>query len=1128
MQVLHILDSRAYVRHVSAAPPSGASWAATPPELDAVVASCLGMYVRRGCLTLCENCHSCHFARLRTRHFAVDDLPEIEAVAECSSCQSEYVVPRVDSHPAPLLYLTPDVLKAIQCLWLDVGYFRPHAQGVQRHKKLSQLQWPTATVMSRIASLPCAAARERAKLAVEFLLRHCRAYQHWHKACRAAVREGKGGQRLSAWSLLEVGVEAAIWPDLYHTDEMLDTRWAGREQQHMSVKRSFLVKVQSGVLDYGHEFAVVQYHYDRSLLARFCGRDRFAPVPLRWALADVPEAGVYFKEQRAALLDLHRQYGPATIFATLAPGMYTFPEDDVSAAARAMLQEPLAAAHALRYLHMLHALQEIVRGYLFGTKETLRGACPVTPLGTGLRPSMVIAWVARLEFQDGSKAGRQVYHGTGLPHVHIIAWLRPDVLCPISRWLRHDLGDTEELQAAVLRQQKSHKASPVVPEAHWRENGTFCPAHPAEAAAHKVRPYLSPVALAYLGHQDWQSVEGSEHVQDYMTKISGYVTKNSDSLSPQWLENASSGFRAGCYLLNNTQPSLCAMLQSLQNKNVVSMSCATKRVLIKRVEEVGDDPIYAAYFARSAEQESMHFLAWARATHTGLKPPQTYRVRKVRALAAHFASVAADDFYGQWVTANIPARSQEDWAHGECNRVPQKHRQFMLARRLAPHVWDNDAATQAVLSAEGVHGPYLRNILCLVRSWRDVTNYYVVRPHLPLPAADAEAAPLHPTQQRFVDRVMCASEEVAQGSTGQAFLLDGPAGSGKTRVLQGILAESLGRDWPCALTTPTGALTDALRKEIGQAQVRVDTVAGLFHMASARGLLLPYRVVLVDEVFFLDVEQFDTIMHVWHQHGCAFTLVFAGDRHQLDPPSGLPRCDTSRAWSTLQKTVLQTQFRAQNHLWNELLKNLRLQPPSRSELGLLCGNRVLAEWWPTREQLARHLAEFPDTVFLCVRRADVDRLNEEIAAAILPPQSSIGSVLCVTDRTRSWVTLHRDQKMMITHNVSKAQSLVNGAMGRVIARRHSSILLQSVTDSTEIMCVPWCRVQQKHGKHSTGFPLVTAYAITIAKVQGRTLPHVTILPTCPKCKAGYVAVSRVANANRVWWVCPPWRGFFLQ
>lgn len=62
------------------------------------------------------------------------------------------------------------------------------------------------------------------------------------------------GQQLSSWSLLDVGVEAGVWPDLYWHEDVLDTRWAGHHR--MSVKRPFLVKVHSGIL--GHEFYTSQ------------------------------------------------------------------------------------------------------------------------------------------------------------------------------------------------------------------------------------------------------------------------------------------------------------------------------------------------------------------------------------------------------------------------------------------------------------------------------------------------------------------------------------------------------------------------------------------------------------------------------------------------------------------------------------------------------------------------------------------------------------------------------------------------------------------------------------------------------------------------------------------------------
>ena len=147
-------------------------------------------------------------------------------------------------------------------------------------------------------------------------------------------------------------------------------------------------------------------------------------------------------------------------------------------------------------------------------------------------------------------------------------------------------------------------------------------------------------------------------------------------------------FCFSCWVLHpepHTQPSLCAMLQSFINKKLSNawtkstMTACTRRTLPVRL---------------SKKSRSHDFLAWARATRTDTVPPQPYRVHKVWALVVHYASVAADDFYGQWVTANTPARSPADWAHSDSDRVPRKYRYFMLARRLAPDVWDSDVMTQ--------------------------------------------------------------------------------------------------------------------------------------------------------------------------------------------------------------------------------------------------------------------------------------------------------------------------------------------------------------------------------------------------------------------------------------------------
>eukprot|EP00959_Pyramimonas_sp_CCMP1952_P061774 1291192-Pyramimonas_sp.AAC.1 len=110
---------------------------------------------------------------------------------------------------------------------------------------------------------------------------------------RGYVLEASTAQRgsfMNSRRLLEVGLETALWPDLHFSEELLDTRWAGRESAHASAKRSYLTKLGGPVLDYQFNFGLLQWQYDRHMPARFAGRGLQASRDLRWKLADIPEA----------------------------------------------------------------------------------------------------------------------------------------------------------------------------------------------------------------------------------------------------------------------------------------------------------------------------------------------------------------------------------------------------------------------------------------------------------------------------------------------------------------------------------------------------------------------------------------------------------------------------------------------------------------------------------------------------------------------------------------------------------------------------------------------------------------------------------------------------------------------
>ena len=79
--------------------------------------------------------------------------------------------------------------------------------------------------------------------------------------------------------LLRQFLENALWPDLYPHRSWCDTRWAGSEHHRRSPKASFLVKVTSSIVEYGSSMELLQFHYDRDILAKLTGKARAARAP---------------------------------------------------------------------------------------------------------------------------------------------------------------------------------------------------------------------------------------------------------------------------------------------------------------------------------------------------------------------------------------------------------------------------------------------------------------------------------------------------------------------------------------------------------------------------------------------------------------------------------------------------------------------------------------------------------------------------------------------------------------------------------------------------------------------------------------------------------------------------------
>lgn len=573
---------------------------------------------------------------------------------------------------------------------------------------------------------------------------------------------------------------------------------------------------------------------------------------------------------------------------------------------------------------------------------------------------------------------------------------------------------------------------------------------------------------------------------------------------------------------------MAQMCQTLLHGGAFHFGCHTKRVFVGQPDEINTNTTVTFYMSRPQSEEELSFLAWSRAMNTTKSPPQRYTRTKssLTAAAVHTASKTTDAFYGQWLVANVPFRSPADLTHAHCSRMPPHKKHYMACRRLCPHLWDSPEAIQQWIAVEGSHNAmWTQNFLRMHTSWRVLTDYCVQHAEVPNSALDPAPVDLHAEQQRVFLQITARMQLVDEGSPGCNFALLGPAGCGKTALLLALLQHAIQQGKRVLLTTPTGALADSYRHLACSGRVVVDTIDGAFGLWDefSAWRLVAADLVLVDELSFLSCKKFDALMEQRLNIGQASVYVFAGDFHQLGPHDGND-ARQSVHWASVVKMHLRVNHRSRCGSWTALLNTLRLLSPTRLQLQQLVGTRVISPGWPTGAELQAHLQEHPNTVLLAVRRKDAASLNREVAQSLSTAASTLGLFQCVDLTSSFQQLLFEGARVMVTVNIEKTAGLVNGMFGTLLSYHSGTLLVRS--SSGDLHAVHRLSLERE-GSCITGFPVSLAYACTIAKVEGRTLPKVTILPRYGVPAAAYVAVSRVRRPEDIYWTERPLPRFFV-
>lgn len=374
--------------------------------------------------------------------------------------------------------------------------------------------------------------------------------------------------------------------------------------------------------------------------------------------------------------------------------------------------------------------------------------------------------------------------------------------------------------------------------------------------------------------------------------------------------------------------------------------------------------------------------------------------------------------------------------------------------------------------------------------------------------------------------------------SGESVLLTGPAGAGKTYVLNQFIKLAKHEGLHVSVTATTGLAATHLGGTTIHSWAGIgvaDVLPGGFaeHIAKGRREIIEKTDVLViDEISMLHDFRLDMVDEacrlVRKEPDLPFggiQLIMSGDFFQLPP---INRGD-SRAGS----------FVVNSDVWQELNPTIcYLEEQHRQDdenlIGILNAIRAGDVRRHHAETLLARTEVFPDDLEqlteLHTVNVDVDSMNNVKLAQIdadelTYEQSSTGSESYVESLQRSVLApkllkLKQGALVMAVKN-SAERKYVNGSVGTVVAfEPHTDYPIVAFQNGKEVLMSPdtWeLRDGDKKRASITQIPLRLAWAITVHKSQGMTLDAARIdLRKAFVEGMGYVALSRVKNINNLY------------
>ncbi|OGF21575.1 hypothetical protein A2Y83_01285, partial [Candidatus Falkowbacteria bacterium RBG_13_39_14] len=370
---------------------------------------------------------------------------------------------------------------------------------------------------------------------------------------------------------------------------------------------------------------------------------------------------------------------------------------------------------------------------------------------------------------------------------------------------------------------------------------------------------------------------------------------------------------------------------------------------------------------------------------------------------------------------------------------------------------------------------------------------------------------------------------------GYNVFLTGPAGSGKTFVLNKFIRYLKENIVPVAVTASTGLAATHLGgttihswSGLGiNEELDKKTLKKIVKKGKLRNRILKTAVLIIDEISMLGAAQLDAvdmIVREIRQNDMAFggmQIIFCGDFFQLPPVKKAGNGNNvfayqADAWheADIKACYLEEQHRQKDDSLIKILNDIRRNSISEESMRLVasCRNKAAGASRPAK---------------LFTHNEDVDRTNDEELGKIFEKPYAYnmrfgGKEKFVEFLKKSCLAPERlvlkkgAQVMFIKNNFE--EGYVNGTMGKVVGFcEETKFPVVRTFCGKEIAAFPEVWIYEEDGEEIAKIkqiPLRLAWAITVHKSQGMSLDAAEInLGKSFEYGMGYVAISRVRSLD---------------